>query len=304
MERQDERSWENRIKMQSETIEALRRSEERLRLITDNMTDLVLMMDKTLIVRYISPSVKNITGFSVEDRVGRSAMELVHSDDIPIISELSKEVSNLTPTQKAEYRLRHADGHYIWLESTVSVLFDDNKAFKGAVVNIRDITERKQLAEELQQTLEEMEGRVRERTAELEEANTALRVLLKRRGEDQVHLEERLQSNINELILPLINIMRRGALQDRERNCLNLLEANLKEITAPFLQTLMSVYKSLTPQEVRIAGMVRDGQNSKQMAALLGVNKVTVEKHRNNIRKKLGLAHGKTNLRSFLLSIP
>lgn len=301
---QDGRLWEDRRKAPYGAGKALRRSEERLRLITDNMTDLVLMIDKNLTIQYASPSIKRILGFSVEERVGRSALELIHPDDMPILSKLSEDLFKLVPSQKVSYRLRHAEGHYIWLETMATILFDENRAFNGIVVNSRDVTERRQLEEEVRQMLGEMEGRVRERTAELEEANTALRVLLKRRGEDQVHLEERLQGNINELILPLIELMRNGALLDRERNCLNLLEANLKEITSPFLQTLTAVYKTLTPQEVRIARMVRDGQNSKQMAELLGVSQVTVEKHRNNIRKKLGLVHGGTNLRSFLLSIP
>lgn len=293
------------ITARKQAEEALRLSEERLRLIADNMTDLVLMMDKDLTIRYASPSIKAITGFPMEDRLGRSAMELVHPDDLPRLEHLSKKLFGPSGSHRVEYRLRHAEGHYIWLETTASILLGEDKAFAGAVVNIRDITGRKLLEAELQRTLDEMERRVRERTAELEEANTALRVLLNRRGEDQADMEERLQRNINELIFPMINILRDGDLQqDRTRNCLKLLEDNLTEITSPFLNNLSTVYTSLTPQEVRIARMIRDGQSSKQMAELLGVGRVTIEKHRNNIRKKLGLVHGKINLRSFLLSIP
>jgi hypothetical protein len=194
-------------------------------------------------------------------------------------------------------------GREVYLWGMAAPLKDTEGHITGAIQAVRDITEMKKLEEKLQQTLDDLEERVRERTAEIEEANTALRVLLKRREEDQVNLEERLQLNINELVAPLIETMKVRSAHDITRSHLDLLEARLNEIASPFLHTLLSVYRNLTPKEIRVASLIREGKNTKDMAELIGVSRLTIEKHRNNIRKKLGLIHGKTNLRSFLLAV-
>jgi DNA-binding NarL/FixJ family response regulator len=149
-----------------------------------------------------------------------------------------------------------------------------------------------------------LEQRVRERTIELEEANTALRVLLKNRTADQNNLEKRLQANVDELIIPFITALRNCSHNEKSISYLNLLESNLNDIVAPFSTTLSSTFKNLTPKEIQIVSMIKNGKKSKEIAEILSVTTSTVIKHRENIRKKLNLVKGKTNLRSFLLSIP
>ncbi len=168
---------------------------------------------------------------------------------------------------------------------------------------IQDIADLKRVEKELQETLRELESRVRERTKDLEESNTTLRVLINRRAEDRKHLEERLRMNVNDLILPIIEELKDG-MPDKKRSAyLALLESNLKDITSPFLNTLHSADRNLTRREIQIAGMIRDGLKKKEISELMGIRPATVDTHRNHIRKKLGLIRGKSNLRSYLLSI-
>ncbi|HOJ15012.1 MAG TPA: helix-turn-helix transcriptional regulator, partial [Deltaproteobacteria bacterium] len=82
-----------------------------------------------------------------------------------------------------------------------------------------------------------------------------------------------------------------------------ILESNLNDIISPFLKKLSSHYLNLTPTEIQVADLIKDGKSTKQIAEVLGISERAVEFHRNNIRDKLGLKNSKTNLRSYLMTL-
>jgi DNA-binding CsgD family transcriptional regulator len=87
-----------------------------------------------------------------------------------------------------------------------------------------------------------------------------------------------------------------------ELSYLNILESNLKEIISPFAFKLSSNYLNLTPKELQIAGLIKDGKQDKEITELLNISIDTVQFHRKNIRKKLGIYGKGKNLRAYLLS--
>ena len=83
----------------------------------------------------------------------------------------------------------------------------------------------------------------------------------------------------------------------------NILESNLTNILSPFLNKLSLKYKNLTPREIQIAHLIKEGKTSKEIAELLNMSPGTVAFHRENIRNKLNLKNNKENLRSYLMTL-
>lgn len=167
------------------------------------------------------------------------------------------------------------------------------------VVSHENITALKLAEEELKQ----QEAELLRKTRHLDEANTALRVLLKQREADKAELEEKVLANARDLILPYVERLRETRLGDRQREYIDQIDAHLNEIISPFLHRIYAQYRDLTPQEIRVATMIKSGRTTKEIAASLGVSQSAVEFHRKNIRRKFGISHKRANLRSHLLSL-
>lgn len=162
---------------------------------------------------------------------------------------------------------------------------------------------RKRLEHELQENLDQLESRVERRTAELEEANIALRVLLQSVEQSKDENEKKIARKITGLVTPIVSKLRQRLIaNDPANQYLDLLEENLKSITSPASDRLADVVQALTPTEQEIALMVMQGQTTKTIARVLSREPSTVEFHRNNIRKKLGLRNSGQSLRRKLLS--
>jgi PAS domain S-box-containing protein len=170
--------------------------------------------------------------------------------------------------------------------------------------------ERKKSEEALKSARNDLEIRVQERTSELltankelEESNTALKVLLRQRGNDKEEFEENILANIKHLILPYIEKLKKNKPMSDELAILNLIGTNLKEIVSPFSSKLSFKYLDLTPKEILIANLIKDGKQDKDIADILHISLETVKSHRQNIRKKLGIYGKRTNLRTKLSSL-
>jgi DNA-binding CsgD family transcriptional regulator len=147
------------------------------------------------------------------------------------------------------------------------------------------------------------EERLKLQQSELEDANTALRVLLKQREQDRAELEQTVFGNLRELALPQLERLKAAGLTARQKELAHLLERRLNEIAGPLLRRLGTAQTLLTPQEIQVSVMVREGKSTKEIADLLRISESTVSFHRKNLRRKLGLDRATGNLRTFLLSL-
>ena len=166
-----------------------------------------------------------------------------------------------------------------------------------------ELAERERAERALQAAHDELESRIAARTRELEEANTALKVVIQRIEAAKAETEERILWNINEQIVPYLERIKRLAADAKTQSCLRVLEANLEEITAAFPNRLSTAFSSLTPTELEVAKLVKQGMTSKEIAGLLSIATSTIDFHRNNIRKKVGLNSTSVSLRSYLSTL-
>ena len=167
------------------------------------------------------------------------------------------------------------------------------------VVSHEDITALK-LTEE---ALRESETQLTRQKVELEEANIALKVLLKQREGDKADLEQKVITNVKEMVVPYVEKLKRTALKPKDKRVVEIIDSHLQDIISPMIQKLANANIILTPQEIQVASLVKDGKASKEIADILNVAETTVHFHRKNLRKKFGLSNSQTNLRSYLISI-
>jgi DNA-binding CsgD family transcriptional regulator len=142
-----------------------------------------------------------------------------------------------------------------------------------------------------------------EQKQSLEEANIALKVLLKQREEDKLELEKKVLGNVKDLVLPYVEKLKNSRLKARDGTLVDIIDSHLQDIISPLLQRFTNAKILLTPQEMQVASLVKDGKTSKEIADVLYVSETTVNFHRKNLRVKFGLRNKRTNLRSYLMSI-
>ena len=135
-----------------------KQQEERFQAFVEQSSDIVTVIDENGVVRYQSPSLERILGYRPHDLVGEGIFEYVHPDDRALVWKTfvhSIETSEIV-TENVEYRFRHADGSWIWLEST-----GRNRtatALDGYVINSRNITDRKDHEQQLGTMIDNLPG--------------------------------------------------------------------------------------------------------------------------------------------------
>ena len=202
-----------------------------------------------------------------------------------------------------ELELVCPDGSTRWVNAFGRAKYDNTGRFIGLHGTVQDITERKVMEMELTMYHKHLEELVKARTAELEEVSTTLRVLLDRREADNNELQEKILSNVNELIIPYLEKIKLSPLKAAQKAYMDIVETNLKAIISPSLNHMSTKHYHFSPQEIHVAALIKSGRSSREIASILKTSIKTINFHRSNIRRKLGLVNKKANLRSKLLFI-
>jgi len=283
--------------------DALQKSEERFRTFFEYAPDAIYISDVNGIFIDGNRSAEQLTGYSREELIGRNYfdLDLLSPEQFPRALELLERNIAGNPTGPDEFNLQCRDGSLKTIEICTYPLYIEGERCVLGVAH--DVTGRKRAEAALNKARESLEVKVRERTQDLEEANTALRVLLKSRDEDRGALEESMLHNLHELVLPCIENLRAGKLHERQLAVLELLETNLRDITAPMLRAVSVQHLHFTPAEISVANCIRHGKGNRDIAELLQLSIKTVHFHRENIRRKCGIKNKKVNLRTFLASL-
>ncbi|MBW2311688.1 MAG: helix-turn-helix domain-containing protein [Deltaproteobacteria bacterium] len=151
----------------------------------------------------------------------------------------------------------------------------------------------------LKKQVEELEVKADSR----EQSNKALRILLKQRDEDRDGIEEKVVANVRELVMPFLRNLKESKLNAQQKINLDVIEGNLNSIISPFSRTISTKYLSLTPQEIQIAVLIKEGKSNREIADVMNLSRRTIESHREHMRRKMGLKHKRANLRAHLLAL-
>ncbi len=280
--------------------QALIESEQRYRALWDEAPVAYHVVDTKGIIMQVNRTETVMLGYTQEEMVGKPIFNF-------ILPEQRKEALKRFGLKLAGEEVSNdVDRVYVRKDgSRVHVSIDDvlERTKDGEIISVRttmvDITKRRQAERALQHHQEELKAQSRS----LEEVNTALKVLLKHREEDMAELEQKVVSNVKDLILPYVETVGNTRLDARQKAYVSIIESNLNEIISPFLRNLSSRYLRLTPKEIQIADLIKHGKTTKEMAELLNMSTRAVRFHRENIRTKLGLKNKPANLRTHLASL-
>jgi len=318
------------------TEATLRESEQRYRLLLESSPDPIVLYNIQGEATYVNPAFEQTFGFTSDELLGKQ-VDFVPPENWP---ETQKAIENMLSGQKIhlfETRRLTKDGRVLDVQISSTLYSNRNGEPAGNIVTLRDISAQKKAEIELRKYHDHLEELVGERTAELakintqleleiderkraekklrkreielqaqshhlEEVNTALKVLLKQREDDKKELGDNVLSNVKELVSPYLERLKKSRLNTHQKTLINILDSNLSNMISPFISKLSSRYFNLTPMEVRVANLVKEGKTNKEIAGILYISRNTVLFHRYNIRHKLGLKNKKINLRSHLLS--
>ena len=318
------------------TEETLRESEQRYRLLLESSPDPIVLYNIQGKATYVNPAFEQTFGFSSRDLLGKQ-IDFVPPENWPETKAAIGRMLSGKKIQLFETRRMTKDGRVLDVQLSSTLYYNRNDEPAGNIVTLRDISAQKKNERELRKYHDHLEDLVQERTAELakinaqleqeieeriwaeealrkqgnklkaqshhlEEVNTALKVLLKQREDDKKELGENVLSNVKELISPYLGRLKKSRLNTHQQTLLSILESNLGNMISPFISKLSSKFVGLTPMEIRVANLVKEGQTNKEIAEILCLSKNTILFHRYNIRCKLGLKNKKINLRSHLLT--
>ncbi len=252
--------------------------DSKLNIVEANKAAMALLPKGTKKEDVIGKNVGGLVPETIEKGVYDALLEVLKNDDLLFLE-------NQIPTPSIFGEDRHLNC----------------KAFKmgdGIGLIVTDITDRMRVERELKRREIELE----EKASDLEETNTALKVLLKRREKDKVELEKKVLCSVKELITPNFNKLKNSNLNHTQKNLIGIIESNLRDIISPFLPGISEKLLEFTHIEIQVANYIRQGKTTKEIAVLLHLANKTIDFHRDNIRRKLGIKHSKINLRTYQLS--
>lgn len=314
-----------------------RESENRYRTFLESSPDPIVVYDMQGVATYVNPAFEHTFKLSRDELLGKQ-IDFVPPDNIP---ETKAAIELMLSGQKIhlfETKRLTKDGEILDVQLSSTLYQNDNGKPLGNIVTLRDISGQKRIEEELEKYRNQLEELVAERTIELEktniklgqeiedrkraeitlkkrekelqsqsnhleEVNTALKVLLKQREDDKKELGRIVLKNVQELVNPYLQRFTQGRMGTEQKTLAKIIETNINNIVSPFIDKLSSGLAQLTPVEIRVASLVKEGKTNKEIADILLVSKNTILFHRHNIRRKLGIKNKKINLRSHLMAM-
>jgi PAS domain S-box-containing protein len=285
----------------------LRESEARYRAIVDQVEDLICRFDPDLRLRFFNDATCQIFGRHTDELTGARFTDLLVPDKVEAFQRCLAGLDNDRQTGLFEHVVDSTTNGRCWLQWSLRVLLDDEGRPTEYQAVGRDITVRMGIEDTLRKSNRALEQQrevnhrdLAEKTAQLAELETTLKVILRYQEADRDSVQQSVISNVQGLILPFVERIRQCLNDSSALAYLEVVEAGLADIISPFMRRMAATFANLTPAEIRVSHFIKQGLTTKEIADLLNLSTRTIEAYRNSIRKKMGIANRKVNLRSYL----
>jgi PAS domain S-box-containing protein len=280
-------------KVEKRTSE-LTKAMEKLRSILDSSPDSITVTDaEANIIDCNQATLDNLGYANKEELLGKSAFEtLAKKDHERAIKNLALAIED-GAVHNIEYEIVRKDGHTFPANMSAGVIKDASGKMTGFVAIAQNITQRKQA----ENALKESEAKLREQKLALEQKNIALGEIIAQIEIEKRKIKDAIAANASAILSPILEKLKKDTSTERY---VDLLRHHIEELTSSLSGRLMDMGAKLTAREVEICNMIKGGLSNRDISHLLGVSNQTVEGHRKNIRKKLGLTNKGINLTSYL----
>jgi PAS domain S-box-containing protein len=304
---------ERKIKDLEEKVRLHKEGEKKCLTLLDNLECEAFMKDDSHRFVFMNKYMRDrydengLLGKSVHELVPKKDSDQIIEEDARVFSGETVHVTRIVKDKSGRKRTFRIVKFPFMQEGQTTLL--------GGIAH--DITEYAQIGAETRKGADDLGKKAEKRVDELEktieklnmdkmmleESNVALRVLLKKRDEDRVEIEEKILFNVKELVKPYIEKTKETELTPKQNALLSVVQSNIDDIISPFVRDMSLKFMKLTPMEIQVANMIKQGRTTKQIAELMNLSGRTIETHRKKIRNKIGIGNKKANLRSHLLSL-
>jgi PAS domain S-box-containing protein len=324
------------ISERKRVAEILRKSELKYRTLLENLPQRIIYKNVNSVYISCNENFAMDMKMKLEEIVGKTDFDLFQKELAESYRKVDRQVMRSGKTEYFEEK--YMKGRRELVVQTVKTPVRDEKGRITGILGIFwDITRRKQDEEKLkkyQQRLEEMveertaklagtnerlrqeinerretekalresEGRLRERKMALERKNIALGEMIEQIGHEKEHVKNDVVVNVEKLLLPILRKLE-GGTTHIESKYIDLLRRTCEELASSFGRKISAENMKLSPREIEICNMIKGGLSGKEIAELLKICFKTVERHRNDIRKKFKLIGKKVNLTTFLRNL-
>ncbi|UCC43735.1 MAG: PAS domain S-box protein [Candidatus Zixiibacteriota bacterium] len=274
--------------------EALRESGQKFRDLGESTRAAIFIFQGSKNV-YANPAALTITGYSLEEIQTMDFWELIHPEFRDLARERGmarQQDHRITP--RYELKILTKSGETRWVDyAGTRISYLGNPAVLGTAF---DITDRKEAEQLLRETTEEL----RTEQQALADKNVALKQVLEHIEEERRGYKKRICDDVRQTVTPFIERLRRIVRDERVEPEIEALMDKLNAELERNIDAFSELYASLTPRELQICELIKEGRSSKQISSDLSLSLLTVHKHREQIREKLGITNKQVNLSVYL----
>lgn len=294
MENEDKSQTHSRNATQLMREEELYKEEEDVKALLDAPTDSAILIERNGKVLAINKIGAMRFGKRKDELIGKDIFQYLPAE----VLKRRKPFFDMVARTRREVHFEDERNGRI-LSNHIYPLFDSELRVDRFAIFTRDITEKRRAL----LALEETERVLKERTRNLEEANIALGVLLRKRERDREDLEQKVWFNFKQLVMPFLGKLKESGLNQSQKTLADLVESSLNDIISSFSKKLVVEYSGFTPTEIQVANLIKQGKTKKEIAEMFNCSIRTIETHVHNIRRKLDIKNKKINLKVHLLSL-